>query len=108
MEIDEGKLRIINYFVQNTPVGELHEVLRELSTILGPEVIYNDQLNGILLQHYINHGQTVKIGEDIAMINLLGQTDEGFIDPKLNKKFTIDAQHLNVIDTDDIDLGSER
>jgi hypothetical protein len=89
--------KVINYFIKNSPVGEVHEVLGDVVKIVGIQSVQHDKVREAIRKHLEEHKTHVKLPDGrMAMINTSErQADiEGghfcYFDRKLNTKFTFD------------------
>jgi hypothetical protein len=56
------KLNIVNYFIKNTHVGEIGDVLNDLRKIVGQELLDEAPVREELLNHYAKHRYQIDIG----------------------------------------------
>jgi len=90
--------KVINYFIKNAPVGEVHEVLADVAKIVGLQSLNHDKVKEAIRNHLEEHKSHVKLPDGrLAMINSSERqenTPEGhfsYFDRKLNVKFQFDA-----------------
>lgn len=96
MEIEGVRLRVLQYFLKNTPVGEHKEVLNDLKGIIGSEALHSEAVAEILLESLASHG-TVVVHEGInLLLTSTGRTGAGFFDPKASATFDVDPYELSV------------
>ena len=56
------KIPIVNYFIRNTHVGEITDVLNDLRKICGPELLEHEAVQEELATHYGSHCYQIDIG----------------------------------------------
>lgn len=56
------KIPIVNYFIRNTHVGEITDVLNDLRKICGAELLDHEGVQEELANHYGSHCYQIDIG----------------------------------------------
>ncbi|CAG9328283.1 unnamed protein product [Blepharisma stoltei] len=109
MEGSEVRLRVIQYFLRNSPVGELKEVLNDLKGIVGDqELLEQETIQDTLIECLAAHGATVSIGESQAMLTPQGRTGSSFIDPKIAKRFIFNSHTFEAESVEEIEPQNSR
>ena len=63
--------KVINYFIKNSPVGEVHEVLGDLVKITGIDACNHQKVRDAIRNHLEDHRMHVKLSDNrMAMINV--------------------------------------
>jgi hypothetical protein len=107
--------KIIKYFIKNSPIGELQQIIQDLTILAGgEEILHRKTVRDALRQYYESHRQQIKLDDDrIVMVNEMWRQepikiDEGqeedqenaktnefvYFDPKHNVKFSFDPLTL--------------
>ena len=106
MELDDVKVRVLQYFIKNTPVGELKEVLNDLSTIMGSEAIHSDTVADLLLDSLAAHG-TVIVHEGVSyQLSTYGRNGVSFTDTKHSVSFDVNPYDLTISNINQISTGT--
>ena len=50
-----SSLRVVKYFIKSSPVGELSDVLEDISTIIGNDFLSNADIKQALREYYEAH-----------------------------------------------------
>ncbi|CAG9323868.1 unnamed protein product [Blepharisma stoltei] len=108
MEGSEVKVRVIQYFLRNTPVGELKEVLNDLKVIIGEEILEQETIQDTLIECLASHGATVSINDSQAMLTLQGRAANRFTDPKLSKSFIFNTHTFEAESVEEIEPQNSR
>ena len=87
---EDIRLKVVQYLIKNTPVGEMSDVIRDIRNIVGEEAISTDSVKDAILEHYAYHGHTVEIDGLKFMVTNEGRNEDLFYDPKHNKFFSFD------------------
>jgi hypothetical protein len=63
--------KIIKYFIKNSPIGELQQIIQDLKVLAGgEEILHRQSVRDALRQYYESHRQQVKLDDDrIVMVN---------------------------------------
>lgn len=108
MEGGDVKIRVIQYFLRNTPVGEHKEVLNDLKSIIGEELLSNEAVQETLVECLASHGTSVDLAGQQAMLTPFGRQGNRFIDPKLAKAFEYNPVTFEAESVEDIEASSPK
>lgn len=50
-----SSLRVVKFFIKSSPVGELSDVLEDISNIIGQDFLTNDDIKQALRDYYEQH-----------------------------------------------------
>lgn len=50
-----SSLRVLKYFIANSPVGELSDVLEDIANIIGHDFLQQPEIKQALRDYYENH-----------------------------------------------------
>ncbi len=71
-----GQLKVIKYFIKNSPVGEVKEVLDDIANIIGQEFLQHAEIKQALREYYESHLTHIGFNDGrAALINALGKQD---------------------------------
>lgn len=108
METDATRLRVIQYFLSKTPVGEHKEVLAELQALLGTDLIHSEAVANTLLKALASHGTTIPYeGNRLQMTPTGYISGSSFYDPKFDVNFNVDPYDLLVSNVTKAKSGSK-
>jgi capping protein (actin filament) muscle Z-line, alpha len=106
MEIDGVKLRVIQYFLKNTPVGEHKEVINDLQSIIGGNLVRSDAVADILLESLAFHGTTIPNEAGLLQLTTIGRNGFQFFDPKYSATFDVNPFDLTISNFQTVTSGS--
>ena len=106
MEIEGVRLRVIQYFLKNTPVGEHKEVLNDLRGIIGSEALYSESVAEVLLDCLANHGTAVSHEGVQLLLTESGRNGAQFFDPKASATFDVNPYDLTVSNFQQVESGT--
>ena len=98
--------KLIKYFINITPVGEINMVLKDVCNIIDKEFLESAEIKQALKDHFELHRQHVKLPDGrVAMVTDIGRNnpiDNGdgttndfvYFDTKLGVKFSFDPNTL--------------
>lgn len=106
MEIDEGKAKVIKYFIKNTPIGEFNEVLKELQAMIGSDAVHSEIVADYLLETMSDHC-VVANHEGVAyQLTTIGRNGNQFFDPKHSCTFDVNPFDLSVSNVAPVTSGT--
>ena len=106
MELEGVRLRVIQYFLTNTPVGEHKDVLNDLKAIIGEEALYSEAVSEILLECLASHGTVVTYEGTSLLLTMTGKNGNQFFDPKASATFDINPYDLTVSNYQQVNSGT--
>ena len=56
-----ANLKVIKFFIKNSPVGEVSDVLEDITTIAGQDFLANTEIRQQLQEYYEQHRQHVTL-----------------------------------------------
>jgi hypothetical protein len=100
-------LKVVKYFIKNSPVGEVDKVLNDVKKIIDEEILLHDEIKTALREYFEEHRIQVKmpdgrialvtdIGRQNPIVDEEGNTKSEFVyfDTKLGVKFSFDKDTL--------------
>jgi hypothetical protein len=62
--------KIIKFFIKNSPIGELQQIIGDLKVLAGEEILATPSVREALRQYYESHRQQIKLEDGrVAMVN---------------------------------------
>ena len=64
-------IKVIKYFIKSSPVGELQDVLEDITSVTGSnDFLQNTEIKDALREYYETHKMHIKVGENYtAMVS---------------------------------------
>ena len=103
MEGNERKLKLIEYFIKTTPVGEIKEVLADLQILFGADLINSSEISNCLLDYLSFHGTQVLYEDKVLFLTPFSKQTSSFYDPKHSCSFSINPYDLSISDYKKVD-----
>lgn len=71
-----GNIKVIKYFIKNSPVGEVKDVLDDIANIIGHEFLQQAEIKQALREYYETHLTQIGFADGkTAVIHSLGKQD---------------------------------
>jgi capping protein alpha len=100
----ESKLNIANYFIMNAPVGEVAEVVNDVTKLVNDSSVLSDNsINRIMHDYNVEH-MTSAVGPDgyLLLTTQYGKVDQDhFIDPTTGKVIRFDHRKQKFLEVSD-------
>ena len=61
--------KVVKYFIKNSPVGELNDILEDISTMIGHDFLTQPDIKNALRDYYEAHLQHVQVGDRVFMVD---------------------------------------
>jgi len=96
------QIKIVKFFIKNSPVGEVNLVLKDVFNLIDKEIMKSEDIKNALKEYFEQHKQHIKLPDGrLAMVTEIGrqnpmQDDLGnpqpfvYFDSKLGVKFMFD------------------
>jgi len=100
----EAKLNIANYFILNAPVGEVHEVVNDVTKLVNDSSTLSDHALTKIMHDYNVEHMTSFMGPDeyLLLTTQYGKVDQDhFIDPKTGKVILFDHKKQKLVSVSD-------
>lgn len=104
---EDPRLKVLHYFIRNTPVGELKEMLRDIRTLVPAEVLELPEFSYYLSLYHEAHGLKVPIDTQLALLCDSAKIEGRYYDPKISKSFLYDPITEEVQEVMDMEPCSE-
>jgi len=104
---EDPRLKVLHYFIRNTPVGELKEMLRDIRTLVPAEVLELPEFSYYLSLYHEAHGLKVPLDTQVALLCDSAKVEGRYYDPKLAKSFLYDPVNEAVQEEMDMEPCSE-
>ena len=103
---EDPRLKVLNYFIRNTPVGELKEMMKDIRTLVPAELLETQEFAQYLASYHEAHGLKVPIESQIALITDVAKAEGRYYDMKIGKSFLYDTLTETVSEVLDIEAQS--
>lgn len=60
--------KVIKYLLKSSPVGEVHDVIQDLSTLVGMDTLKSPEIQQALKEYFETHLQQVQVGEERCLV----------------------------------------
>lgn len=99
------QIKIVKYFIKQSPVGEVNLVLKDVFNIIDKEIAQTEEIQNALKEYFEQHKQHIKLPDGrLAMVTEIGRQnpmqESGapqpfvYFDSKLGVKFMFDPVNL--------------
>jgi len=100
----ESKLNIANYFIMNAPVGEVAEVVNDVTKLVSDSTVLNDNaINRIMHDYNVEHMTSAQGPDGYPLLTTqYGKVDQDhFVDPTTGKVIRFDHRKQKFLDVSD-------
>lgn len=105
---EDPRLKVLHYFIRNTPVGELKEMLRDIRTLVPAEVLEMPEFSYYLSLYHETHGLKVPIETQLALLCDSAKIEGRYYDMKIGKSFLYDPVSETVDEVTELEPASEQ
>lgn len=104
----EEKLAIAKHFVMHSPNGEVGDVLRDMKTLVGKDLITEEWENSTLARYNKSQFVAAGSGDDLIVQSKYSEIDGGkFINPNSSKAAKVDPKTMKLSDVEEVKLEDE-
>ena len=72
--MSKTQIKVVKYFIKNSPVGEVNMVLKDVCNIIDKEILENDDIKAAMREYFEEHRVQVKLPDGrFALVSDIGR-----------------------------------